>query len=318
MNTELWHWKDYAMKQKSTAIFVVLVALMLTSPILAQPSGRPRPPRPDEAVAPRRQGAEQRQLAQRIRDQIAELKGNQEILMAQLKAIHELALKEKATETADKVAQLIRTRQEVYQTRMEQLQAQQQRVQRALRGRMRRPERPERQGRRAPEFELDSFDGQTASLSQYKGRVVVLEWFNMGCPFSKYHYETKPTMVNLAKKYKDKEVVWLAINSTNNTTPEANVAFAKKHKLPYPILDDRAGRVGRAYSARTTPHIIIVDKEGVVAYNGAIDSAPMGKVKEGVQSISYVDQALAQLTSGQKVKTPATPPYGCSVKYGRR
>ncbi len=306
------------MKQKSTAILVVLAAITLTSTVLGQPGGRPRPTRPGEAIAPRRQGAEQRQLAQRIRGQIAELKGNQEILMTQLKAIHELALREKATATADKVAKLISTRQEVYRDRMKQLQEQQQRVQRAMRERTQRPERPQRQGRLAPDFELNGFDGRTASLAQYKGRVVVLEWFNTGCPFSKYHYETKPTMVNLAKKYKGKEVVWLAINSTNNTTPEANIAFAKKHKLPYPILDDRAGRVGRAYGARTTPHIIIVDKEGIVAYNGAIDSAPMGKAKEGVQSIGYVDQALAQLTSGQKVKTPATPPYGCSVKYGRR
>lgn len=306
------------MKQTPIALSIVLAAIMLTSTVLGQPPARPRPDRPSELMAPRRQNAEQQQLAQRIRSEIAELKGHQEILIAQLKTIRASALKEEATETADKIEKLISTRQEIFQERMKQLRERQQRVQRALRDRTQRPERPQRQGRRAPEFELDSFDGRTASLSQYKGRVVVLEWFNMGCPFSKYHYETKPTMVNLAKKYKGKEVVWLAINSTNNTTPEANVAFAKKHKLPYPILDDRAGRVGRAYGARTTPHIIIINKDGMIAYNGAIDSAPMGKVKEDVQSIGYVDQALAQLTSGQKVSTSATPPYGCSVKYGRR
>ena len=306
------------MKRTPTALSIVLAAISLTSTVLGQPGGRPRPGRPAEAMAPRRQNAEQRQLAQRIRDEIAELKGNQEILIAQLKAIHASALKEKARETAEKVERLTSVRQEAFQERLKQLQERQQRVQRAMRERMQRPERPQRQGRRAPDFKLNSFDGQTVSLAQYKGRIVVLEWFNMGCPFSKYHYETKPTMVNLAKKYRDKEVVWLTINSTNNTTPEANVAFAKKHKLPFPILDDRAGRVGRAYGARTTPHIIIVDKDGVIAYNGAIDSAPMGKAKEGVESIGYVDQALAQLTSGQKVGTPTTPPYGCSVKYGRR
>ena len=240
------------------------------------------------------------------------------MLIAQLEAIHAAALKEEATRTADKIEKLIAAQQETFQTRMRQLQQQQQRIQRAAREQMGRPERPQRRGRRAPAFELKSFDGQTVSLAQYKGRVVVLEWFNMDCPFSKYHHETKSTMVDLAKKYKSKEVVWLTINSTNNTTPEANQAFAKRHKLPFPILDDRAGRVGRAYGARTTPHMIIVDKEGLIAYNGAIDSAPLGKAKEGVEAIGYVDQALAQLMSGRKVSTPATPPYGCSVKYDRR
>jgi peroxiredoxin len=306
------------MTRRSIAFLVVLGTIAVTSMALGQSDDRPRPDNPEEALAARRQNAEQRQLMQKVRQQIAEMKGDHETLVAQLRAIHAAALKEKATETADKVERLIAKQQETFQTRMGQLQQHQQRIQRAARERMVRPERPQRRGRRAPDFELKSFDGQTVSLAQYKGRAVVLEWFNMECPFSKYHYETKPTMVDLARKYKDKEVVWLAVNSTNHTTPEVNLAFAKKHKLPFPILDDRSGRVGRAYGARTTPHIIIVDKDGVIAYNGAIDSAPLGKVKEGVEAVNYVDQALAQLTAGQKVSTPATPPYGCSVKYARR
>jgi len=306
------------MKRKSRAFFVVLATVAVTSIALGQPGEKPRPGGPEKAQAARRQNAEQRQLAQKIRNQIADLKGDHEILIAQLRTIHTTALKEEATEAAGKIEKLISTRQKTFQNRMKQLQQQQQRVQRAMRERMQRPERPQRKGRRAPGFELKSFDGRTVSLAQYKGRVVVLEWFNMDCPFSKYHYETKSTMVDLAKKYKDKEVVWLTVNSTNNTTPEVNLAFAKKHKLPFPILDDRSGRVGRAYGARTTPHMIIVNKNGFIVYDGAIDSVPLGKAKEGVETISYVDQALAQLTSGRKVSTPATPPYGCSVKYGRR
>jgi len=306
------------MKRNSSTFLVVLATVAVTSIALGQPGERPGPGDPEEALAARRQNAEQRQLVQKVRRQIADLKGDHEILIAQLQAIHAAALKEKAAQTADKVEGLIAARQETFQTRLQQLQQQQQRIQRAARERMVRPERPQRKGRRAPDFELKSFDGRTVALAQYKGRVVVLEWFNMDCPFSKYHYETKSTMVDLAKKYKDKEVVWLAVNSTSSTTPEVNLAFAKKHKLPFPILDDRSGRVGRAYGARTTPHMLIVDKDGLIAYDGAIDSAPLGKAKEGVETIGYVDQALAQLTSGQKVSTPATPPYGCSVKYGRR
>jgi len=162
---------------------------------------------------------------------------------------------------------------------------------------------------------LKSFDGRTHKLSDFQGRIVVLEWFNMECPFSLYHYATKPTMAELANKYKDKEVVWLAVNSTNHTKPETNLAFVKEHKLPFPIIDDRSGQIGRAFGARTTPHMFVIDKDGVIVYQGAIDNAPMGKVEANVANINYIDQALSQLLAGQPVSTPVTPPYGCSVKY---
>lgn len=299
------------MRRKLIAVSAVLTILIAGSVALAQPAGGPRQADPRKPAPPG-----ERQAA-RIRQQIDELRAGHEALIAELRAIHAAAVKEKATDTADKVEKLIARRQKTFRGRMQQLVRSQERAQQAARSRMERPQRPERRGRKAPDFELKSFDGRTVSLSQYKGRVVVLEWFNMECPFSKYHYETKPTMANLAKKYKNKEVVWLAINSTNHTTPEANTAFAKKHKLPFPVLDDRSGRVGRAYGARTTPHVFIIDKDGYIAYQGAIDSAPMGKVQAGAAPVGYVDNALAELTAGQKVSTPATPPYGCSVKYAR-
>ena len=305
------------MKRKSSAFLAILAAVAIVSVASGQADEGPGRDNPEEALAARRQNAEQRQLAQKLRQQIAELKGDHEMLIAQLRTIHANAVKEEATETAGKIERLITARQETFRARIQQLQQRQQRIQRAARERMVRPERPQRKGRRAPDFELKSFDGRTVSLAQYKGRIVVLEWFNMECPFSKYHYDTKSTMVDLARKYKDKEVVWLAINSTNHTTPEANLAFAKKYKLPFPILDDRSGRVGRAYGARTTPHMFVIDKQGHVVYNGAIDSAPMGKLAEGATAVNYVDQAIQAALMGQDVATPATPPYGCSVKYGR-
>lgn len=167
-----------------------------------------------------------------------------------------------------------------------------------------------RAGNKAPEFTLANYDGKTISLSDYKGKIVVLEWFNYECPFVKYHYEKAKTMIELPNKYKD--VVWLAINSTGHLTTEKNKEFAEKHKLSYPILDDRSGKVGHAYGARTTPHMFIIDAKGNIAYNGAIDNSPMGK-EENV--INYVDKALAELTTGKEVSTPTTEPYGCSVKY---
>ncbi|HUT28537.1 MAG TPA: thioredoxin family protein [Sedimentisphaerales bacterium] len=169
--------------------------------------------------------------------------------------------------------------------------------------------------KKAPAFTLKTFDGKEISLSDYKGRIVVLEWFNDECPFVKYHYEKASTMIDLANKYKDKNVVWLAINSTSHTTPQNNKDFAAKHELPYPILDDRSGTVGRAYGATNTPHMFVIDTRGNIIYAGAIDNSPMGEKSEG--AINYVDKALAELTSGKPVSTASTKPYGCSVKYAK-
>jgi peroxiredoxin len=170
-------------------------------------------------------------------------------------------------------------------------------------------------GKKAPEFSLKSFDGRTITLAEQKGKIVVLEWFNMECPFVQYHYDTVKTMIDLAKKYKDKNVVWLAVNSTSHTTPEANKQFAAKYNLPYPILDDRSGTVGKAYGAKTTPHIFIIDSAGSIVYDGAIDNGPLGKPTG--DAVNYVDKALAGLTSGKAVTTVKTDPYGCTVKYAQ-
>lgn len=267
------------------------------------------------------QTADPRLQYQRLQQRIDELKAAHQELIAQLQAIQNSAVKEKATETAGQVQAVISKRQDTFQSALRQLEQQQLELQQAGRDRAQRTglERlPRVRGKQAPDFELDSFDGRTAKLSNYKGRIVVLEWMNPECPFSRYHYETAHTMVDLAKKYKDKEVVWLAINSTNNTTPEANRDFAQKHKLPYPILDDRSGQVGRQYGARNTPHVFVIDKTGVIAYEGAIDNAPLGKQEPGVGSVNYVDKAISELLAGQQVSLPNTPPYGCTVKYAQQ
>ena len=120
-------------------------------------------------------------------------------------------------------------------------------------------------------------------------------------------------MIKLVDKYKDKNVIWLAINSTGHLTTEKNKEFADKHKISYSILDDRSGKTGRAYGARTTPHMFIIDTKGMIVYAGAIDNSPLGRKKEGV--INYVDKAPAELTTDKVVSIPNTEPYGCSVKY---
>jgi peroxiredoxin len=169
--------------------------------------------------------------------------------------------------------------------------------------------------KKAQAFTLKSFDDKQVSLSDYKGKIVVLEWFNDECPFVKYHYEKTSTMVDLADKYKDNNVVWLAVNSTNHTKPEQNKAYVTEHKIPYPILDDRSGAVGRAYGATNTPHMFVIDTTGNIVYSGAIDNSPMSEKTES--TINYVDEALAELTAGKSVSTASTKPYGCNVKYAK-
>lgn len=125
-------------------------------------------------------------------------------------------------------------------------------------------------------------------------------------------------MLDLAKKYRDKKVVWLAINSTSHATDQQTIDFSQKYNLGYPVLDDRSGKVGMSYGAKTTPHIFIVDTKGDVVYNGGIDNSPMGKKPEGVVSVNYVDKALSEVLAGKRISTPATRPYGCNVKYPKK
>ena len=279
-------------------------------------------------------GQERQRAIRAIEEHLAKLRGlgrpqqpqaGRQPSIGELRAIHDLAVKEKATQTASRLERLIARYQR--ESRGDRTREPQQRPERLERQSRERPdrERPARKrrdvqgdssGRRAPAFELSSFDGKTVSLSDYRGKIVVLEWFNFECPLSRYHYETKNTMVELAKKYKGKNVVWLAVNSTSHTTPEPNKTFAERHKLPYLILDDRSGKVGRAYGAQTTPHMYIINPRGRIVYEGAIDDSPLGKKKEGV--VNYVDNALTELTAGKAISSAKTKPYGCSVKYAKK
>lgn len=227
----------------------------------------------------------------------------------ELKTIQELAVEEKAGKTAQRLERITRG-----QTGLKA----------RTQGLEQRPQRPRFQekllqelksGTKAPAFTLNSFDGKTVSLSDYEGKIVVLEWLNLECPFVKYHYDTAHTMVELANKYKNKNVVWLAVNSTSDTTEQANKEFANKHKLPYPILDDKAGKVGLSYGVMMTPHMLVIDIKGNVAYQGAIDNSPMGRIKEGL--VNYVDKALEELTNGKSVSVVTAKPYGCFVKYAK-
>lgn len=170
----------------------------------------------------------------------------------------------------------------------------------------------------APDFTLKDFNGQAVQLSKLtgEGKIVVLEWFNYDCPFVKYHYKADTnTMGKLAEQYKDKDVVWLSINSTHYVTAESTKAWAVEHGVKHAILMDTDGKVGKLYGAKTTPHLFVIDSKGQIAYNGAIDNAPMGRLGEGQELLNYVDQALSELLADKAVTLSKTEPYGCSVKY---
>jgi peroxiredoxin len=168
----------------------------------------------------------------------------------------------------------------------------------------------------APMFALQNQDGKEVKLSDFtdKGKIVVLEWLNYDCPFVKAEYKDGVTK-RLAEKYAKQNVVWLAINSTNYAEAQGDQAFIKEHTLPYPILLDKDGKVGKLYKAMTTPHLFIIDTKGKIVYRGAIDNAPLGKKPENEAYVNYVEKALDELLAGKAVSTPQTKSYGCSVKY---
>jgi peroxiredoxin len=167
-------------------------------------------------------------------------------------------------------------------------------------------------GQPAPQFALQDQEGKTHNLADYNGKIVVLEWFNNECPYVVRHYQAN-TMGNLAKKYADKDVVWLAVNTTAGKSNDDNKSIAGEWNIGYPILNDSTGQVGKQYGAKTTPHMFIIDKGGNVVYAGGIDNDPRGNKSE--DRVNYVDKALTELTSGQSISEPQTRPYGCSVKY---
>lgn len=162
----------------------------------------------------------------------------------------------------------------------------------------------------APDFALKDSTGKDQKLSDYKGKIIVLEWTNPECPFVQRHYGDAKTMIKLAAANPD--VVWLAIDSTSTHTPTDDAAWIQKESIPYAILSDSDNTVAKLYGAKTTPHMFIIGADGNVAYQGSIDNNPRGN-KSNV--VNHVEKALAELKAGKPVTEASTKPYGCSVKY---
>ena len=176
-------------------------------------------------------------------------------------------------------------------------------------------------GKPAPDFTLQDLDGKTVKLSDFKGKTVVLEWFNPECPFVKANH-TKGSLKGMAKRFTDKGIVWLAINSgapgKQGHGAEVNKKGKETYGIDYPILLDENGDVGRMYGAKTTPHMYIVDPQGTLVYIGGIDNTPGSDPEPEDKVVNYVDVALGELAAGKPVTTKTTEPYGCSVKYAAK
>lgn len=175
-------------------------------------------------------------------------------------------------------------------------------------------------GDQAPDFETEDTNDNKIKLSDYKGKIVVLEWTNHQCPFVKKHYASN-NMQNMQEKYMAKGVIWLSIiSSAPGKEGHINKEEAKKVrestgvKSTATIIDD-TGAIGHKYDARTTPHMYVIDKEGKIAYMGAIDDKPSTRVEDIAIAKNHVATALDAVLEGKKVQLPQTIPYGCSVKY---
>jgi peroxiredoxin len=175
-------------------------------------------------------------------------------------------------------------------------------------------------GNAAPEFTVADAGGRTVRLSDFKGKLVVLEWTNPECPFVRAQYGAD-AMQAIQKEAGAKDVVWLSINSTNASSSEYKTGaqmsqwMKDKGAAPKAILIDSTSATGRAYAARTTPHMFVIDPGGTVVYEGAIDDRRSARASDRATAHNYVRAALNESLAGKPVTVPSTTPYGCSVKY---
>lgn len=175
-------------------------------------------------------------------------------------------------------------------------------------------------GSQAPDFKGTDSNGVAHSLAQYRGKYVVLEWANKGCPYDQKHY-LSGNMEALQRQWTSRGVVWLSVLSSapgeqgNVTAAEENQYLKQVKASPTAALLDPSGTIGRMYEAKTTPHIFVIDPQGKLIYQGAIDDKPTTDLADVKGARNYLNEALDAAMAGKPVPTASTRPYGCSVKY---
>ncbi len=182
------------------------------------------------------------------------------------------------------------------------------------------PAHAARVGEKAPDFTATDSNGKVHKLSDYAGKLVVLEWHNNGCPYTRKHYESG-NMEKLQREWTQRGVIWLIVISSSPgkqgyvTAEQENEYLRKMNAVPTAALLDPAGQLGRLYGAKTTPQMFIVDRSGTLIYNGAIDDRPTNDAADIPGARNYVSLALEEAMAGKPVSDATTRPYGCSVKY---
>jgi peroxiredoxin len=177
-------------------------------------------------------------------------------------------------------------------------------------------------GTPAPDFSAQDTHGQTHTLSQDRGKYVVLEWHNHQCPYTQKHYSSG-NMQRLQREWTSRGVVWFTVISSAPgqqgymTADEENAFLQKVAASPTAVLLDPSGQLGHLYGAKTTPHMFVISPEGVLVFDGGIDDKPTTDAGDISTAHNYVSAALEEAMAGKPVSTPAAPPYGCSVKYAR-
>lgn len=173
-------------------------------------------------------------------------------------------------------------------------------------------------GKSAPDFTLKGLDGSQVRLSDHKGKIVVLEWFNPECPFVRQAH-TEGQLKGMAARYRADGIVWLAVNSNaegkQGNGVDANREGKERFAMDYPVLLDEDGKVGRAYGAERTPHMYVIDDKGVLVYRGAIDNTQGGDAEDVPTVVNYVADAIADVKAGKPVRQAQTEAWGCTVKY---
>ncbi|MCH8193561.1 MAG: redoxin domain-containing protein, partial [Planctomycetes bacterium] len=259
-------------------------------------------------------GDYQRQVAE-LEGRLKRLRSEHNALVHTLREIHAIADREQAGETVARLNALIEDQTKEHQSQVQSME----RGLGRLRSIVRRIEDRKvvnRAGGKAPKFRLKGSDGKTVRLEDFAGKIVVLEWVNPECPIAKQYYDQKIPQ-KLARKYHEEGVVWLGINSGRDQTAEQNRKFVETFDLDYPILEDPAGAIARLYGAKSTPHVFIIDAQGTIAYNGAVDDSVRSSRAKKKKVTHFVEDALSALVAGNTVKVPFTQPFGTPIGHRR-
>ncbi len=310
--------------KRGIVLRVVITVVLMTSMGWAQ-TQTPPPQPPVQVVSPqvspaprpvpralRQRNEPQRQLLG-FQEELKKLEADHQALLNDLKSILDMAQQEKATQTVQRIEALKDKLVKDYEDKASSLQSRIDRLERIVNAVQRRNLRINRVGIQAPDFALKDLEGHDVKLSAFKGKIVVLEWFSPESAQVLYHYEKK-TLKTIENKLAGKKVVWLGLTSSKQDRDDRLQWFIKRYKVNHPVLDDREGRVAQAYGVTHTPHVVIVDTTGKIAYTGAIDNDPkLGKLPKK-ERINYVAQALDELLAQKPVSMPQSDAYGSAIQ----